>query len=70
MLHVIGTGCVARDFHMIMPWPFAHTCWRQVAAQRGDCKKSLTVPLNAIIIVMVFVQPDHLLRCSARNCNA
>ena len=50
MLHVIGARCVAREFNTIVPWPLERTCWRQFAAQRGDCKKSRTAPLNAIII--------------------
>ena len=32
-----------------MPWPVECACWRQFAAQRGDCEKSQTAPLNAII---------------------
>ena len=51
-LHVIGARCVARDFHTIVPWPLQRTCWRQFVAQRGDCKKSRTAPLNAIIIII------------------
>ena len=54
-LHVIGAQCVARDFHTIVPWPLERTCWRQFAAQRADCKKSQTTPLNAIIIIIVIV---------------
>ena len=50
-LHVIGARCVARDLHTIVPWPLERTCWRQFAAQQGDCKKSRTAPLNAIIII-------------------
>ena len=50
-LHVKGAQCVTRDFQTIVPWPLECTCWRQFAAQRGDCKKSRTAPLNAIIII-------------------
>ena len=39
MLHVMSTWCVACDLHTIAPWPLEQTCWRQFAAQWGDCKK-------------------------------
>ena len=38
MLHMISAQCVARDLHMIASGPFEHMCWRQISAQRGDCK--------------------------------
>ena len=43
--------CVARDLHTIVSRPLERTCWRQFAAQWGDCKKSRIGPLNAIIIM-------------------
>ena len=48
MCHVIGARCVART---IVPWSLERTCWRRFATQQGDCKKSQTAPLNAIIII-------------------
>ena len=53
MLHVMGAQCVARDLHTIAPGPLERTCWRQFAAQWGDCKKSRIAPLNAIIIIII-----------------
>ena len=55
MLQVIGAQCVAHDFHTIVPWPLECTCWRQFVAQRGDCKKSRTAPLNAVIIIIIII---------------
>ena len=52
MLHVIGARCAARDFHTIVPWPLERTCWGHFTGQRGDCTKSQTAPLNAVIIVI------------------
>ena len=48
-LHVIS----ARDLHTVAPGPLERTCWRQFAALWGDCKKSRTAPLNAIIIIII-----------------
>ena len=66
MLHMIGARCVARDLHMTAPRPVERTCWRQFAGQWGDCQKSGTGPLNAIIIVILidvadqtFYPPSH-----------
>ena len=36
-------------------WPLVHWCWRQFAAQWGDCKKSLIAPLNVIIIIIILL---------------
>ena len=58
MLHVKGARCVARDFHSTVPWSLERTCWRQLAVQRGDRKKSRTAPLNGIIIIIIIVIPD------------
>ena len=55
MLQVIGARCVAHDFYTIMSWPLERTCWRQFAAQRGDCKKSQTALLNGIIIIIIII---------------
>ena len=55
MLHVMGARCVARDLHTISPWPLERMCWRQLAAERGDCRKSRTAPLNAIIIIIIII---------------
>ena len=38
MLHVMSVRCVARDLHANATWPLQCTCWRQFAAQWGDCK--------------------------------
>ena len=54
-LHVIGARSVARDFHTIVPWPLQHTCWRQFAAQQGDCKKSQSAPFNAMMMIIIIV---------------
>ena len=51
-LHMIGARWVAHDFHRIVPCPLEHTCRRQFTVQRGDCKKSQTASLNAIIIII------------------
>ena len=59
-LHVIGARCVARDFHTTVPGPLERTCWRQLAAQRGDCKKSRTVPLNVVIIIIIIINKSLL----------
>ena len=40
---------------MILRWPLELTCWRQFAAQQGDCNKSRIAPLNAIIIVAIII---------------
>ena len=53
ILHVISTLCVARDLHTIAPGPLERTCWRQLAAQWEDCKKSRVAPFNAIIIIVI-----------------
>ena len=58
-LHVIGARCVACDLYTIPPGPLEHMCWRQFAVLWGDCKKSWTAPLNAIIIII----PVHILKC-------
>ena len=55
MLHMICARCVACDLHMIAPRPLERMCWRRFTAQLGDYKKSRTVPLNAIIIIRVFL---------------
>ena len=39
LLHVIGARCVARDLHTIAPGLLECTCWRQFAAQWGDCQE-------------------------------
>ena len=49
---MISAGCVARDLHTITPRPLERTCWRQFAAQWGDCTKSHIAPCNAIIIMI------------------
>ena len=54
-LHVISARCVARDLHTVAPRPLEYTCWRQFAALWGDCKKSRTAPLNAIIIIIIIL---------------
>ena len=55
MLHVMSTRCAACDLHTIAPWPLECTCWRQFAAQRGDCKKSRIAPSNVIIIIIIII---------------
>ena len=56
MLLVMSARCVARDLHTIAPRPLEHACWREFAAQWGDCKKSRIVLFNVnIIIIIVFV---------------
>ena len=55
MLHVIDTWCVAHDFLTIVPWPLEHMCWRQFVELRGDCEKSRTAPLNAVIIIIIII---------------
>ena len=37
-LHVISARCVARDLHTTAPGPLGRMCWRQFAAQWGDCE--------------------------------
>ena len=37
MLHVISARCVARDLYTTAPWPLESKCWRQFAAQWGNC---------------------------------
>ena len=54
-LHVINVRRVARDLHTVAPWPLERTCWRQMAAQRGDCKKSRTAPVSAVIIIIIII---------------
>ena len=63
-LHVISARCVTHDLHTNTPWPLERTCWRQFAAQWGDCKKSRIAPLNAIIIIMFFVCQGSLFSAS------
>ena len=50
-------------FAKIAPRPFERMCWRQFTAQWGDCKKSRTTPLSAIIIItsntFYRTQPPH-----------
>ena len=55
MLHVISARCVAGDFHAIAPGPLERTCWRQFAAQWGDCEKSQIAPWNAIITIIITI---------------
>ena len=55
-LHVISALCVARGLFTIAPGPLERTCWRQFAAQWGDCKKSRIAPLNAITIMFIFMR--------------
>ena len=50
---MISAQCVARDLHTIASGPLERTCWRQLAALWGDCKKSRIAPLNAIIIIII-----------------
>ena len=57
-LHVISAWCVARDLHTTAPGPFECTCWRQFTALWGDCKKSRIAPLNANIIVIMFLSTE------------
>ena len=51
----ISARCVARDLSTIAPHSLERTCLRQTAAQRGDSKKSQTVPFNAFIIVIIII---------------
>ena len=73
-LHVKSARCVACDLHTIAPRSLERTCWRQFAAQREDCKKSWTVPLNAItiIIIIIILQVIPNLSCNftsaSQNC--
>ena len=56
ILHVIlSARCVAHDLHRIAPWPLERTCWRQFAAQSGDCNKSQIVPFNVTIIIIIII---------------
>ena len=47
---------------MIVSWPLERTCWRQFAAQRGDCKKSRTAPLNYSSILLLLQTGKHRLK--------
>ena len=58
MMHVISARCVARDLHTIAPGPLKRMCWRQFAAQSGDCKKSRIAPWSAIIILLLIFDRD------------
>ena len=46
---MISARCVVRDLHTTAPGPLERICWIWFAAQWGDCKKSQTAPLSAII---------------------
>ena len=52
----------ASELYDVWLWPLELTCWRQFAAQWGDCKKSRIAPpksriapLNAIIIIIIII---------------
>ena len=59
-LLVISAWCVARDLHTIAPGPLEHMCWRQSAAQWGDCDKSRIASFNAVIIIIIITQRQKL----------
>ena len=70
--HVISAWCVARDLHTTAPRPLQGTCWRQVAAQWGDCKKSQIAPfsvINIIILITIAGQYIHLCHQSDQKKN-
>ena len=50
---MISARCVACDLHTIAPGLLERVCWRQLAAQGGDCEKSRIAPVNAIIIIII-----------------
>ena len=55
MLHVIRARCAARDLHTIAPGPLDRACWRQFAAQCGDCKKSRIASLNTMMMMTMMM---------------
>ena len=52
MFHMTSPLCAACDLHTNAPRPLESRCWRQFAAQRGDCKKSRIMPVSAITIII------------------
>ena len=67
MLRVISARCVASDMHTITPGPLERMCWRWLAAQWGDCKKSRIAPLNVIIIMFLSVKPQDSWKWTKRK---
>ena len=55
MLHVISTGCVACDLHMIAPGPLKRTCWIQFLAQWGDCKNNLKLCSSMWLLLFIII---------------
>ena len=63
MLHVVSALCVTHDLRTIAPGPLERTCWRQFAAQWGDCKKSQIAPLIEIIIIILSYYTHSYVSC-------
>ena len=64
MLHVINARCGARDLQTVA---LGRTCWRQFAAQWGDCKQSWFASFNAIIIIILSSSSSSLLLLSSSS---